>query len=49
MDPLTEQVLQLAQEGLWIDTIAKKLGIDPDIVANIFEAPGNYTLQLADF
>jgi len=49
MDPLTEQVLQLAQEGLWIDTIAKKLGIDPDIVANILEAPGNYILQLADF
>jgi len=49
MDPLTEQVLQLAQEGLWIDTIAAKLGVDPDVVADILEAPGNYALQLADF
>jgi hypothetical protein len=49
MDPLTEAVLQLWNECLTIDTIAEKLGIDPDIVADIVEAPANYALQLADF
>jgi len=49
MDPLTEAVFELLKEGLWIDTIAAKLGIDPDVVADIVEAPGNYALQLADF
>lgn len=49
MDPLTETVLELLKEGLWIDTIAAKLGVDPEVVANIVEAPGSYALQLADF
>ena len=49
MDPLTEQILQLWNEGLMPDTIARKLGIDVEVVEDTVEAPGNYALQLADF
>jgi hypothetical protein len=51
MDPLTEAILELWNEGQMPDSIIKKLGLDldPEVVEDIIEAPGNYALQLADF
>ena len=46
---LIEAAIQLRGECIGIDTIAAKLGVAPEVVEDIVEAPGNYVLQLADF
>jgi hypothetical protein len=47
MDGFVEAILELWDEGLTIPTIAAKLGIDEDIVANEVEAPGNYVTDFS--
>lgn len=48
MDPLTEEIMALWNEGLMPNTIAVKLGIALEVVEDIVEAPGNYALQFSD-
>jgi hypothetical protein len=42
MDGWPKEILDLWNEGLTIDTIAQKLGIDSDAVANEVEDRTNY-------
>jgi len=39
---LEQNILKLWHEGMMLNMIARKLGIDQDKVEDIVEAPGNY-------